>query len=485
MNVEGIRMPYTPRSSNQILQGLAARLIARSRLNDLSEGSVTTHILATVADDLALQEIALEKIRNTYHFRGCAGSLLDERVSELPPTGLSRLGAGAASGSVMTVTREADVGGGWAAEFVMAAGATFRRSDDGSQTYRTITDYTFGINEGTLSDVWVTATQPGKAGNCALGTINVVDSAESAIIACNNVSPLTNGTSTESDAQLIVRVLGYFSSLAKSQPRALEFAALSYVSPEGGSLRFCHLYEDPVRPGYSEMVVDDGSGLAGTDRLGATTSGTVPFSGQYLIWHEFPATKPIVRIVVTHVDDSQTILGPTDFTSIPERGQIYVPEGVLTPGDVWSIGAQDDVGTQYRVYMGIIAAVQTLIGGSPSSPSRRPGLRAAGTRVRVRPPTLQKLLLDVHITPVSGVALGDISHIVINDIVSFSQALAPGATLYVSQLVDYVMNNRNLMNIRFYRAGTNDYMEDTESLSFYHAIRISGADIDIISAPEE
>ena len=478
-------MSFTPQSADKKLQALAAKVIARSDLNDLSEGGAVATILAALADELALGEIYIERIRDAFHFKGAKGALLDERVAELPPSGMSRLGAGAASGTIMRVERLEDPGGGYPVAFTMAAGATFRREDDPSQAYRTISPYTFGIGIGYLIDIWVVAVTPGSQGNCAIGTINVVDSAEDDVISCNNYAPLTNGTNTETDQQLIVRVIKYLSSLAKCQPIALEYTALGYQTPDGNRVRFAHLREDPVIPGYSELVIDDGSGLAGTDRPGATATGTVPVSGSFLLWHESPATQAIQRIVVTDTFGGVSIYGPTDFTSIPERGLVYFPSGILQAGDVWEIGDQTGAGDQYKVFTGIIAGIQSAIEGSTSNPTARPGWRAAGVRVRVRPPTLQSLAMSVHLTPVSGVALSNISSFVLSDIVAFSQALAPGSTLYVSQLIDYVMNNKLLMNVKFFRHLTTDPLEDTEALSFYHAIRVSGADIEIISAPEE
>jgi len=478
-------MSFTPRSPATILKSLVAKVLARSPLNDLEEGSVLLHILASVAEEIGVAEVQLRKIRDTFLFKGCSGSLLDERASELPTGSVTRLQAGSASGSVMTIERQEDEGGGYATAQVMAAGATFRRSDDPSQTYRTIQDQTFGIGVGTLTEVWVVATTPGKAGNCKVGYINTVDSAEDWVISCSNAKPLTNGVDTETDQSLLVRVLAYLSSLAKSQPRALEYAALSYVGPDGNRVRYAHLTEDPIRPGYSEIVIDDGSGLAGTDRPGATCTGTVPHGGQYILYHEYPAVETIKRVVVTHTDASESVFGLETFTSLPEKGQVFFPAGVLTAGDVWEIGDQTGEGQQYRVFTGLIAALQTSLQGSTSTPAKKPGWSAAGTRVRVLPPTLQALSMSVHITPISGVTLSSIKTLVINDIIAFSQALAPGATLYVSQLVDYVMNNKNLLNVRFYRYGTTDPLEDTAPLSIYHAIRVDGSDIAVISAPEE
>ena len=477
---------FTPQSKDQKLQALAARVIARSELNDLNEGSVVLHILAALAEELSLGEISIERIRDAFSFKGARGTYLDERVAELPPPGMARMGAGSSSGTCMSVSRQEDAGGGYAAAFTMAAGATFRRSDDSSQAYRTITPYTFGIGIGTLTTVWVVAVTPGKAGNCSIGTIATVESAEDEIIACTNHSPLTNGVDTETDQQLLIRVMKYLSSLARSQPAALEYAALAYQTPDGNRARFVHLREDPSIAGYSEMIIDDGSGLAGTDREGATATGTVPVSGSYLLWHEAPAVKGIERIVEKDAADNVVaVYGPSSFTSIPERGIVYFPTGVLTPGNTWEIGDQNGAGEQYRVYTGIIAGLQTAVEGSTSSPATRPGWRAAGTRVRVRPPVLQALALSVHITPVSGVALSDIRSFVVNDVVAFSQALAPGATLYVSQLIDYCMNNKLLLNLRFFHHLTTDPPDDTSAVSPYHAIRVDGSDIDIVSAPED
>ena len=187
-------MAFTRRSAVTIFKALAAKVVARSGLTDLEEGGAVASVLYAFAKELALGEISISRIRNAYHFRGATGAFLDERVAELPHKGLTRLGAGAASGSVMRVERASDGAGGYPTEFIMEAGATFRRSDDPSQTYRTISPYTFAIGVGFIVDVWCVCTTPGKPGNCSIGTIDTVDSAEDEVIACTNYAPLTNGT---------------------------------------------------------------------------------------------------------------------------------------------------------------------------------------------------------------------------------------------------------------------------------------------------
>jgi len=312
-----------------------------------------------------------------------------------------------------------------------------------------------------------------------------LDSVPSEIISVDNVAGLYNGTNAETDGQLKTRLLAYLNSLARSQPEALKFLALSFISLGFVRARYVFVWEDPNRPGYTEIVLDDGTGGAGGVRSGATVSGTVPESGALIIFHESPVVNSISRVLVDRggVPVVYTELDG-DYISIPERGVILFDAGVLQAGDVWTISTDTD-GVQYQVYTGLVAELQDRIEGDTSDPATRPGWRAAGTRVRVVPADVEWLSFVVRIIPRSGVAVSALSLSVKKATVRFVQTLAPGETLFLAQLIDHLMDDDNLLSVTLFNADGLTPLSDQLPGSNRKALRTTTTRIEIRPLVEE
>ena len=70
-------MPFEPRNSLDILRSLAARVVARSSLTDVSDGSVMLHLLHSVAEEINHTEIRLKRIRESFFLEGVSGTPSD------------------------------------------------------------------------------------------------------------------------------------------------------------------------------------------------------------------------------------------------------------------------------------------------------------------------------------------------------------------------------------------------------------------------
>jgi len=366
------------------------------------------------------------------------------------------------------------------------AGAIFRRSDDGTQTYVTTTDVVFAgspgagsAGESTKTGVFVKATTSGALANCDTGLITEIVSAPGELIAVSNTVAIGNGSDRESDGKLRERVLIYMASLARCQPSSLEFAALDFVSTTGARAMFAKVYEDPSNRGYSELVIDDGSGLSGSATAGSETTGIVPSHGAAILYHDAPAVGPIESVLVNRGGVTTTYYyNDGDYISLPERGLIYFPEGVLLSGDVWKVSG-------YDVYTALISELQQYIEGDTSRPVDFPGWRAAGTRVVVRPATIEYLSFDIHIIPKNYIALSDVSTEIEKTCVEFFRGLAPGETLYVAQLLDKLMENQKVLSLRLYEPGTSTFLADHPATNYDNSWRTSTDRITIIPAVEE
>lgn len=455
-------MAYTPKSSSEILRDLVAGVIARSELTDIAEGSVLAQILSTVSAELSGSEYRMARIRDSFVLSRVTGSDLDERVGELPLGGVSRLPAAAARGNVLRITRVTEEAGtGLPQEVTVPAGSTVGRSDDASIIYATTDAVVFPAapNQDTQSieNVSIVALVPGTQGNCASASIDTILSMPDFVSSIAQTSPIVGGQEGETDAGLRSRAILYLSSLARCQPAALEYFALSFVASDDTRARYAAIYEDPVRRGYSELVVDDGSviveGNSASIRPGRTIQGIVPGTGVFTIFHEAPAFEPIRKI--QRFDSNMNPLGeilPDRFISLPERGVVYVDAGTFDAGDVYRIGSvQNDAQAGYQVFTGsLIPEMQRAIEGDLNDPVQYPGLRAAGTRVRVLPPKVQQIGFDIQLVPVSGVSFVDTADAVRESAVEFVLTLRPGDVLFISQLIDRVMNNPDIIDVKFF-----------------------------------
>lgn len=445
-------MPFTPRQVNTIATGLNAKVIARSPLTDLTEGSPLERLTWSFAEELALVENRLEGIRDTFDLLNPSISLadFDERIQELPRAAkIARQPTTYASGAVMSVTRTSV-----AALQVLPAGTVFARSDTGAK-YKTATSFAFPIGVGTITGVEVTSLVPGALGNCGPGQIKELSSSPSWVVSAVNTIGLSNGTNEETLEQAQQRLSLYFSSLARSQPNAFEFAAPSYISQGGSTVKFAKVFVDYEKPGFSDLVVDDGTAMQGLVRAGVVTSGVVPINGIKHLWHEAPATAPIPTVKVTLAAGGvQFLVEGVDYVSIYERGIVQLKKGVsITPGDTWEISG-------YSVRTGIVAELQRYIDGSVSDPANQPGWVAGGCRCIVQPPTLSPVNFDIHVVPINGYDAKQVALSAQSTAIAYLASLGPGETMFSGKLISVLMGAGTLQGVHLYQTGTNTPIGD-------------------------
>lgn len=438
-------MPFAPKDQGTILRNLLSLVVNRTELNDVAPGSILYTLMAGISNEIAATERRLSDVRDSFFLENVSGTELDERVAELPLSGLSRRGESAASGAVLNITRDnTNIN----QQMIIASGAKVSSPTNGV-SYTILQDVIFNIGETIVENIYIRADVAGVRGNVQSGRITQPLALPSDIISVTNTKPLSNGQLLESDTSLRRRASKYLESLARVQPSALEFLALSFEPSDGSKFSFASLFEDPDRPAYSELLVDDGSGLTveSVSRSGRPTTATVPASGQFLLYHEAPATEPLTgRNISVNRGGGVFTVNDDEVTSIPERGIIYLPENLLQPGDVWTIG-------DYNVFAGPIGELQAEIEGNTNSSARITGFRAAGCRVRVVPPEVQYIKFDIALAPdpnfdfsiieykAKQAALGYIATLGINDI------------LYTSRLIDQILTVDGVVDVEILKSG--------------------------------
>jgi len=437
-------MSYEARTREELSRRALGSLITRSRLDDVNEGSVIDTISKAIGSIASGVEYRLEKIRDAFDFRNATGDELDKRLSEFPLHTITRHPAQRATGEIIVEVEQ-----GLTAPFTIPLGSLFSRSDNGL-IYATTEEVTVpaGSNVAALK---IEAVQAGIKGNARSNAIDIIEEAPSQITTVSYSPVLSLGREQESDNALKRRALLYLQSLARCQPLAVEYLALSTALPQ--RLVIADLYEDPRNLGYSILYIEDGSGtLENQRRPGRAHSFTVPQSGVSVFYHEAPATSEVVPAI-----SSNNVLTPLDsskYVSLPERGIIYLEEGAVTQGDILTV-------EPYQVYTGPIAEIQSLIEGDPSNPESSGGWRAGGTRIQVRAPETLFLDLDIQVFIEGGLDFSLMEADISEQITAFTSELKTGAPLFNASIVEIVMILEGVQNCKVYETGTFNRFLDT------------------------
>lgn len=463
-------MVYTPRPSAEIMQQIMSGIINRSELTDVSPGGVLHTIVAAVSKELAHIERRIGGVRQSYFLDLATGSDLDERCSEIGSGGISRIQNSNAAGSSLFIQRDSAV-----TDLIIPAGSTVTRSDTGL-TYFTLQDVIISAGDYEIDEVYIVCSQPGIEGNCPPGVIDSINAMPPSVISVRNSKSLAGGNSIESDDSLRERAKLYLQSLSRTTKSALEFLGRTFRSSAGTIFKYASVYEDTNNLGYSELVVDDGTGLniTSVSKNGRVIGGTVPVGGKTILYHEAPAIAPINSTnLFVYRNGQQQIIGNGLITSIPERGIVYIKEGILQPGDTWQI-------KNYKVFTGAISELQSQIEGNTATPSLITGFRAAGTRVRVMPTTPVMLRFDIKYLIRSNAPANIVESQIVNVISNYISTLAPGQELFTSSLIQIVKDAGLVTDIQFFERNSEEPLKSKEPGSARKVLRLDSDSIKFI-----
>lgn len=459
---------YDQKTPQEILASLKGMVLSRTELSDVLPGSVLSTLLNAVAQEMGSAQRSLFNLREGFFLGGATGQELTERCAELPPNGVRRLSASPASGSVLRLTRDTAIG-----DLTIPAGSVVA-TQSGIQFS---IPYATMIPEGafSLSGIYCVATTQGRNTNVAVGEINTLVSVPESVISVTNTIPLGNGSDEESDDDLRQRALTYIQGVSRSQREALRYLATSFIASQGERMRYVSVYENIESPGYTEVIVDDGTGIEvdQVSRSGTPTSGLIPQGGIRILFHEAPATEPITPSSLTITRNGSVInINASDVVSIPERGIVYIKNGALQEGDSWIID-------NYRVFTGFISELQREIEGDPDQPSQLTGFRSAGTRVVVKPANPQFVRLDLQLQIEMGYSFDQISVSVENALLDLINSLAPSQPMFTSALIQRARQVSGVRDVLFFERGGSIPLGNTYPESPQTALRADNQSINI------
>lgn len=417
-----------------------ARLVARSAFTDVAEAGTALAIATTVGEERASLDLAIKR-RLDAKFLDVSGTDLDAACAQLPDGGVQRLGASAATGACLELTRTATV-----AALTVPTGSSFSRGDNPAVRYVMTAPVTFAIGEATKGDavngyVSITCTTLGTAGNAGVGTINTPIDVPDGLTGVYQAVAIGGGVTRETDDALRLRASLYLQAFQGGNSRAaITYCALTFQSQAGVRAKHAATFFDPTTlPGYVELVVDDGSQFDGQVRAGTTLDGTIS-NAQRRIYLEGPIRDDDLGIAqVTTSPASTSAL----WTLVPEAGELWFDAGYLANGDTWEVSG-------YQVFTGFIAELQAVLNGTSSSTLTGLGWIAAGCRVRVKPPTSNGIRFCLNLVIVDGADFVTVSGQVEDVLTEYLASLGPGVPFLIMDAYNALrVNVPNLRNATF------------------------------------
>lgn len=391
---------FTIKRYEQILTSMVAKLVARTRLNDLTDASPFKHLLsaAAISDDDQYYQMSLLLMLNDID--KVEDDDLDEFASVLSNMTMDgeTLQRKQESRSIGTVVFSRNVISG---SITKDAGIIVKTASGVS--FRTTSGFTINVSDPAVlpghstgqdsSSIPIQSLSLGEANNVAAETIIKFANKPTGLDSVINVSSTQLGRNKESNDQYRKRIKGYIKSLVRSTPNAIENAVLGLEDPETGSIvLFSKLVEDIVSLGNSILYIDDGTGylqtteaitgenvtygLAGPPANSAVGGETYLFLDYIAINEDSPftLTSSTRGVLVNNVDyyyDSST--GQINFVTALSMGEVITAD--------------------YTRYTGIIELAQKVINGSSLDRANYPGYRGAGVRVKVKTP--QTLIINI------------------------------------------------------------------------------------------
>ena len=322
---------FTPKSHEQILAGMLAKVISRTNLNDVGDAAALKHVLSASARQDSEQYYQMSLLLQLFSIDTAVGEDLDARAKEIQPGTITRLAAKKAVGTVIfsragvagtvTIPVGTRIKTGNGVEFLTTSQGTISPTSPVQ-----ITGHITGQDSNLIS---VAAAIAGSAGNVASGVVNKFSSKPAGVDSVINLAPFVQGTDLETDDSFRARIKAYVASLARCTVGSIESNIIGQQDPvSGATALFCTVWEDLINRGNIIVYVDDGTGTAesigrtalaltgtwtwaGTTTILSTdTSGVSP--GDYIRLDSAPTSFFQISGITPNV--SVTILNPGSLT---------------------------------------------------------------------------------------------------------------------------------------------------------------------------
>jgi uncharacterized phage protein gp47/JayE len=398
-----------------ILDAKIARVVARTDLTDVNDGSSLKQVLAASSRADDEQYFQMLNLLDLFDIDKATGDNLDERAKELQSVlqlaggGITRVQARRSTGAVV-FSRTGTIG-----SVTIPIGTEVKVPAVGAQADIVFTTTEEGTISGGSQDsnaVDVRANAAGATGNVDPTEINGFVTKPSGVDSVSNPSSLTNGLDLESDDSFRRRIKLALKGLARCHPGGLVAAALGVEDPAGSgkTVVFANVVESIVDRGEVTLYIDDGSGTAESTAVVTNDTCGLPggaAGGEVDIYTSNKPIKPGTTFTFEY--DSLggggwvTLDEGDDYTLDRASGHIKLTADSFPSGLV----ATDEVRATYTHFTGLIQEVQKVIDGDAADRSNYPGYRASGVRVTVLSPAILYLIVRTNITISAGYSQSD------------------------------------------------------------------------------
>ncbi len=470
---------FSIRTFEEILERAINRVVARTSLTDINDGSSLKQLLAAwarEADELYFQAANLLDLFDIYK---AVGNDLDERAKEFNPNLIGRDPARRATGAVV-FGRAGIVG-----TVTIPIGTQVQVPPDGAQPaiiFETTVDGQILAGFSASAPVDVTALSAGTSGNADSGTITGFTSKPSGVDTVTNPSALTNGRDLESDDAFRTRLVAQIKGLARSHVFGIQTAALSAEDPASGKrVVFAQVVEDFVSLGNVVVYIDDGGGTAkstlavvGGSILAAATGGErILQLPNYPIDESAPfAVRRTAGTGGSPSGEPVGLLPSWAYTLNPASGQINLLQAAF-PNGLIAGAPGDSIAGDWTYYTGLVAKCQKIIDGDPADRANYPGYRAAGVLIKVQTPAIDQQVIRVNITVQAGFDQETAADAVVIALSAYVNGLGIGEDVILNEMRERTMGIAGVYDCEFLTPTENVAVVDG------HMARVQAANITV------
>jgi uncharacterized phage protein gp47/JayE len=471
---------FEPKTFPDFFQRMLNRVVARTELTDLEAGGVLSTVVGAVArelDDISYQIVALQDL---WDLDTATGDDLDARAADANPAEITRKLGVPAVGTVV-------FGRSTAPAAVTVSAGTIVAVTGGSPQYRTTASVTLGVGVLESTPVGVVAIVPGAAGNVGPGNAATATGITEIVVNVAGIETVINDTACtggqdrETDQQLRARIKAYLRSLSRATPGALRASVLGVELPGFGRIVSADV-EELAFPNYGRVNVwiDDGNGTAavvgdnigaretiidpaigGEIRLSLSRGALVDSAPPTITWRdhnnyngagidvEHPLVEGELGDALSTYDFSVNYA--TGVVTINPDGPTSIPNATTSAANVAGLQPGDALFGEYTYYEGLIAEAQKIIDGDASDRSNYPGYRAAGTYVKVLPPTIYLQQIEATIVLAPGYDYDTVRASVAAALESYVNALGINGDVIFSELVNAAQEVEGVFDVVFTR----------------------------------
>lgn len=441
-------MIFKIRTYRELLQTMIDRVVARSDLTDLVDGSSLKQVIGAAARMGEQLYLETARLLELFSIDRAQGADLDDRAREYMPDGYERVGATyavgtlrwsrpvAAQGQAITIpigTVVSKAGNGQTATYVTTAEGEIPADATQSQVV------------GGGGDIPARAVAAGADGNAAINTVTKAVSSVAGTSGVTNPLPFTGGATQETDDSFRARIRERTRTLSRCIPEALESRAKEAII-DGRRITVARVIEDAFRRGNVALYVDDGAG--GLVDLYATTADTevvlesATGGERYL----YTRHKPIRSRTLTVKVNGVVIDAPADYQFIGPWGLIALSEESYPTG----LTAGDRVTVEpYTYWRDLVAEAQRLVDGDIADPTNYPCWRAAGVVVRCLPPNVRQLQARLTCAVLDGYNRAAVLEQVASVLADYVNALNIGDDVIHAELVQRAMDVPGMYDVLF------------------------------------